>query len=52
MVLGKYSVPKHPTNLDNSRARVYCTCIRCGWDCLDIFSLVYLSLFGRGPDID
>ena len=30
MVLGKYSEPKRPTNLDNSRARVYCTCSRCG----------------------
>ena len=24
MVLGKYSEPKRPTNLDNSRASVYC----------------------------
>ena len=30
MVLGKYSEPKRPTNLDNSRARVYCTYSRCG----------------------
>ena len=29
MVLGKLSVPGHPTNLDNSRARAYCTCSRC-----------------------
>ena len=26
-----------PTNLDNSRARAYCVCSRCGWGCLDIF---------------
>ena len=31
MVLGKLSVPRHPTNLDNSRARAYCACSRCGW---------------------
>ena len=46
MVLGKYSEPKRPTNLDNSRARVYCTCSRCGWGCLDIFFLSSIfSLF-------
>ena len=27
--------------MDSIRARVSCVCIRCGWDCLDIFSLVY-----------
>ena len=31
MVLGKLSVPRRPTNLDNSRARAYCACSRCGW---------------------
>ena len=61
MVLGKYSEPKRPTNLDNSRARVYCTCSRCGggggggggvvWT---FFSRVYLFSFlshslGDGP---
>ena len=40
-VLGKFSVPGRPTNLDYSRARAYCTCSRCGWGCLYIFSLVY-----------
>ena len=52
-VLGKLSVPGRPTNLDNSRARAYCACSRCGWGCLDIFSLVYLfflPLFGRRLD--
>ena len=34
------SVPGCPTNLDNSRARTYCACSRCGWGCLDMFSLV------------
>ena len=41
MVLGKLSVPGRPTNLDYRRARAYCACSRCGWGCLDIFSLVY-----------
>ena len=40
MVLGKLPVPGRPTNLDLSRARAYCACNRCGWGCLDIFSLV------------
>ena len=32
-----------PDNLDNSRARAYCTCSRYGWGCLDnFFSLVCL----------
>ena len=31
MVLGKLSVPRRPTNLDNNRARTYCACNRCGW---------------------
>ena len=31
MVLGKLSVLGRPTNLDNSRARAYCACSRCGW---------------------
>ena len=29
-VLGKRSVPGHPTCLDDSRARAYCACGRCG----------------------
>ena len=41
MVLGKLPVPGGPTNLDYSRARAYCACSRCGWGCLDIFSLIY-----------
>ena len=50
MVLGKYSEPKRPTNLDNSRARVYCTCSRCGWGLYghfflsSIFSLFFFTL--------
>ena len=45
MVLGKLPVPGRPTNFDYSRARAYCTCSRCGWGCLDIFSLIYLFSF-------
>ena len=38
MVLCKFPVPERPTNLDESRARVYCACSWCGWGCLDFFS--------------
>ena len=31
MVLGKLPVSGHPTYLDYSRARAYCTCRRCWW---------------------
>ena len=53
-VLGKLPVPGRLTNLDDSRAWAYCACSRCGWGCLDIFSLVYhFSLLspslGDGP---
>ena len=41
MVLGKIPVPGRPTHLGFSRARAYCACSKCGWGCLDIFSLVY-----------
>ena len=43
MVLGK--LPSYSSsagasyNLDNSSARAYCS--RCGWGCLDVFSLIY-----------
>ena len=54
MVLGKLSVPRRLTNLDNSRARAYCACSRCGWGCLVIFKFVFLfsflsPSFGDGP---
>ena len=51
MVLGKYLEPKRLTNLDNSRARVYCSCSRCGWGLFghfflsSIFSLFFLTLW-------
>ena len=43
--LGKLPVPGRPTNLDYSRVRAYCAYSRCGWGCLDIFSLVYHICF-------
>ena len=57
MVLGKLLVPGRPTNLDNSRARAYCTCGRCGRGLFGHFFFISLfffsfSLFGRRPDID
>ena len=54
MVLDKLSVPGRPTILDNSRARAYCACSRCGWGLFGhIFRLSFLfsfSLSGRRPD--
>ena len=41
MVLGKLPVPWRPTNLENSRARAYCACSRCGGVVWTYFSLVY-----------
>ena len=57
-VLGKLSVPGRPTSLDDSRARAYCACSRYGWGFVwtcflsSVFSLFFLPLFGRWPDID
>ena len=44
-MLGKLSVTGRPTSLNDSRARAYCACSRCGWGCLDVFSLIYLFSF-------
>ena len=54
MMQGKLLVPGCPTNLDNSRARAYCACSRCGWGLFGHFSLIYLFSFlspslGDGP---
>ena len=55
MVLGKLAVPGRPTNLDKSRARVYCSCSRCGWGLFGHFfsRLSFLFSFslslGDGP---
>ena len=47
MVLGKLPVPGRPTSLDNSRARAYCSCSRCGWGLFGHFysHLSFLSSF-------
>ena len=45
-MLGTFSVPIRPTNLDNSRARAFCARSRCGWGWFGNFSHVYLlSIF-------
>ena len=55
MVLGKLPVPGRPTNLNDSRARAYCACSRCGWGLFGHFysQLSFLSSFsislGDGP---
>ena len=57
-VLGKPLVPGRPTNLDNSRARTYCACSRCGWGLFGhffsscLFFLMSFSHSGRRSDID
>ena len=38
-MLGKFSVPGRPTSLDDSRARAYCACSRCGWGLFGHFFL-------------
>ena len=54
-VQGKLSVPGRPTSLDDSRARAYCTCSRCGWGLFGHFfsHLSFLFSFslslGDGP---
>ena len=54
MVLGKLPVPGHPTDLDYSRARAYCTAVGAGGVVLTFFSrLSFLFSFslslGDGP---
>ena len=44
MVLCKLSVPRRPTNLDNSRTRA-ALAVGAGGDCLDIFKFVYSPFF-------
>ena len=55
LVLGKLPVPRRPTNLDYSRAKVCCACSRCGWGLFGHFfsRLSFLFSFslsrGDGP---
>ena len=54
-VLGKLSVPVRPTSLDDSRARAYCACSRCGWGLFEhffpprSFPLSFSLSLGDGP---
>ena len=50
-VLGKRPVPGHPTNLDYSRARAYCTCGRCGWGLFGHFFSHLSLLFSFSPSL-
>ena len=46
MVLGILPVPGRPADLEWSRTRAYCACIRCGWGCFGLFFLTSIvSLF-------
>ena len=47
------------TTAEDSRARAHCACSGCGWGLFglfffisSVFSLFFLPLFGRRPDID
>ena len=54
-VLGKLPVSGRPTTLDDSKARTYCACNRCGWGLFGQFfsGLSFLFSFslslGEGP---
>ena len=57
MVLEILLVPGRPNDLDNSRARAYCACSRCGRGLFGHFSsrrsfLFLLPLSERRPDVD
>ena len=53
---GPLNPNNQPANLDNSKARAYGDCSRCGRGLLTFFptiiSLLFLPLSGRRPDID
>ena len=54
-MLSKLSVPGRPTSLDDSRARAYCACSRCGWGLFghfflsSIFPFSFSLSLGDGP---
>ena len=50
-VLGKVSVLGHPTYFDNSRARAYCACSRCGWAWFGHFFSRLSFLFSISPSL-
>ena len=45
------SVPKSPTNLDNSRVSAYCACSRYGWCLFGIFSLPDITFIPPSPSL-
>ena len=49
-MLGKLSVPGCPTSLDDSRARAYCSCSRCGWGLFGHF-FPHLSILFSSPSL-
>ena len=49
-MLGKLSVPGRPTSLDDSRARAYCSCSRCGWGLFGLF-IPHLSILLSSPSL-
>ena len=49
-MLGKLSVPGRPTSLDDSRARAYCSCSRCGWGLFGHF-FPHLSILFSSPSL-
>ena len=56
-MLGKLPVPGRPTILIIVGQGLIVLAVGAGWGCLDIFTLIYLSLlflplFGRRLDID
>ena len=48
MVLGIFPVPGRPAYLNNSRARAYCACSRCG---LGLFGHFFLSSICFSPSL-
>ena len=49
IVLGKLSLSGRLPDMDNSRARAYCACSRCGWGLFEHF-FSHLSLSLSLPD--
>ena len=52
MVLGKLPVPGRPTIWITVGQGPTALGVGAGGGCLDIFTLLFLPLFGRRPDID
>ena len=52
MVLGKFPVPERPTIWIIVGQGPIALAVGAGGGCLDIFTLLFLPLFGRRPDID